>query len=179
MNECNELLQQCARGNHQAFKRLYELTSPRLYALCLRFLKKRELAEEILQEAFVKIWDNAWRYIPEKGAATTWMTTVVRNKALDKLRSLKNRPKEVDVVWESMEFASTELQPREILGLSQEAKQLHHCLNKLKTIQQECILLSFYEGYTHEELSQKLERPLGTIKAWIRRGLERIRKCMG
>ncbi len=174
-----DLLQRCAASRDQiAFKQLYEETSPKLLSLCIRLLQDKQLAEDVLQEGFIKIWEKADTYAPSKGKAMTWMATVVRNKALDKLRSLKTKAAETEIQYEGLEFASADLAPDSLENLSQDMKGLMDCLNKLKPAQRECILLSYYYGHTHQELSDKLEKPLGTVKAWIRRGLEDLRPCL-
>lgn len=173
-----ELLQKTAMGDQLAFKQLYEQSSPKLMSVCLRLMRTESLAEDVLQEGFIKIWDKADTYTPGKGKAMTWMSTVIRNKGLDKLRSLKTKPAETDIEYEGLEFASTELEPEALEDMSQDIQGLMVCLNKLKPDQKECILLSYYYGHTHQELADKLGKPLGTIKAWIRRGLEDLRPCM-
>ena len=173
-----ELLQKTAAGDQLAFKELYEKCSPKLMSLCLRLMQTEALAEDVLQEGFIKIWDKADSYTPGKGKAMTWMSTVIRNKGLDKLRSLKTRPIETEIQFEGLEFTSTDLTPDSQENMSQEMKGLMDCLDTLKPAQRECILLSYYYGHTHQELSEKLGKPLGTIKAWIRRGLEDIRPCL-
>ncbi|MEE9352433.1 MAG: sigma-70 family RNA polymerase sigma factor [Thiotrichaceae bacterium] len=176
----NELLIRCAspHRDQNAFKQLYESTSPRLYSLALGLLKNKGLAEEILQESFFKIWSSADSYHQSKGRAITWMATVTRNKALDKLRSLKVRPQETETVYEGIEFAAADLEPDNLTTVDQGLKQLMDCLDDLQTEQKECILMSYYHGYTHQELAVKMDKPLGTVKAWIRRGLEKIRVCL-
>ena len=178
MDNYDELLVRCAKQDAVAFQTLYKKTSPQMYSICLKILKNEALAEEVLQEAYVKIWNNAHRFIPSKGKARTWMATVVRNKTLDKLRSLKVRPIEVEVSYEGMEFASQQLNPEQFSHLSEDTQQLLHCLGQLKPEYKECVLLSYYYGHTHGEMAQQLQRPLGTVKAWIRRGLEKLRLCL-
>lgn len=177
-DECDALLMRCAQQDNEAFRRLYTQTSAKMYAICLRIVKQDQLAEDVLQEAYVKIWHSADQYTRQKGKAVTWMATVVRNKALDKLRSLKIRPQETDVSYESEEFASHDLAPDQLAHLSDDVQQLHQCLQQLKPIQREAILMAYYQGYTHEELSKAMQKPLGTIKAWVRRGLEKLRTCL-
>ncbi len=176
----NELLIRCAspHRDQSAFKQLYESTSPRLFSLALGLLKNKGLAEEILQESFFKIWSSADSYNQGKGKAITWMATVTRNKALDKLRSLKARPQETETVYEGVEFAAAGLEPDSLTTVDQGLKQLMKCLDDLQAEQKECILMSYYHGYTHQELAKKMDKPLGTVKAWIRRGLEKIRVCL-
>lgn len=173
-----ELLQKTATGDQLAFKKLYELTSPKLMSLCLRLMKTEALAEDVLQEGFIKVWEKAESYSSTKGKALTWMSTVIRNKGLDKLRSLKTKASETDIQYEGIEFASPDLKPDDLENLSQDVKGLLNCLDQLKPDQRNCILLSYYYGHTHQELAEKLDKPLGTIKAWIRRGLEEIRPCL-
>ena len=173
-----ELLHKAADGDQLAFKQLYEQCSPKLMSLCLRLMKTEALAEDVLQEGFIKIWEKADSFSPGKGKAMTWMSTVIRNKGLDKLRSLKTKAAETEIQYEGIEFSSTDMQPDQLSNMSDEVKGLMDCLDKLKPEQRECILLSYYYGHTHQELSKKLDRPLGTIKAWIRRGLEDIRPCL-
>lgn len=164
--------------DREAFKQLYELTSPRLFSLVLGLLKQRSLAEETLQEAYLKIWNSANTYHQGKGKAITWMATVTRNKALDKLRSLKARPQETETVYEGIEFTAPDLRPDSLTTVDEGLKSLMDCLEELQAEQKECILLSYYQGYTHQELAEKMDKPLGTVKAWIRRGLEKIRVCL-
>ncbi len=173
-----ELLQKTATGDQLAFKKLYEMSSPKLMSLSLRLMQTEALAEDVLQEGFIKIWDKADSYSPGKGKAMTWMSTVIRNKGLDKLRSLKTKAAETEIQYEGLEFASTDLEPDRLENLSQDVQGLMACLDRLKPDQRECILLSYYYGHTHQELADKLGRPLGTIKAWIRRGLEDLRPCL-
>jgi RNA polymerase sigma-70 factor (ECF subfamily) len=177
-DNCNELLLRCAQRDNIAFRKLYEVTSPRLYSVALRLLKKESLAEEILQEAFIKIWNSAGSYRVEKGKAITWMATITRNKALDKLRALKTRPQETETQYEGLDFISKDVQPDRLTGMDEELKQLINCLDELQPEQKECILMSYYYGHTHQELSDKLDRPLGTVKAWIRRGLAKLKLCL-
>ncbi len=173
-----ELLNKAANGDQLAFKQLYEQCAPKLMSLCLRLMKTQALAEDVLQEGFIKIWEKADSFSPGKGKAMTWMSTIIRNKGLDKLRSLKTKAVETEIQYEGLEFSSADMEPDKLANMSQDVKGLMDCLEQLKPEQRECILLSYYYGHTHQELSTKLDRPLGTIKAWIRRGLEDIRPCL-
>ncbi len=173
-----ELLQLCAQGDEKAFARLYSLTSPKLFSLCLRMLKSRQKAEEVLQEGYVKIWTRSATFDRSKASAMTWMTTVVRNRALDVIRSAKSRPVEVDMDYEGMDFAAHDLTPVDVAGMNWSAERVALCMKALKERQRQSILLAYYYGFTHEEISSKLEAPLGTVKAWVRRGIDRLRKCL-
>lgn len=173
------LLERCARGDERALEELYRRASPRLYGVCLRILRQESLAEEVLQEAFIKIWDHAGSYSRARGSGMTWMVSIARNRALDLLRSLRVRPEQVDVQYEGLEFAAEDPDPEEAAHLEDASRAVMDCLRQLKAEQRRCILLAYHHGHTHEELARLLETPLGTVKAWIRRGLERLRKCLG
>lgn len=179
MDLLNELLLRCGQKDAVAFRELYQHASPRLYALARRLLRDEALAEDVLQEGFVKIWSNAAQYSVDKGHALTWMSTIIRNQALDKLRLRKSRPELADEVeYETLEFASLELAPDTLSQLSEDTQHLLECMEQLKSEQRECIMQAFYYGYTHDELAIAMARPLGTIKAWIRRGLTQLRLCL-
>lgn len=179
MEPLNEWLIRSGRGDAAAFRQLYDATSPRLFALCKRLLRDEALAEDVLQEGFVKIWNHAGQFTASKASAMTWMTTIVRNQALDKLRQAQNRPAVADgVEYETLEFASLEPGPDALQQMGEDAQRLLHCIDQLKPEQRECILQAFYHGQTHEELAHTLRKPLGTVKAWIRRGLEQLRGCL-
>ena len=179
MEPLNDLLSRSGQGDAAAFRQLYNATSPRLFALCKRLLRDEALAEDVLQEGFVKVWHHAGQFVASKANAMTWMTTIVRNQALDKLRQAHSRPTVVDdVEYETLEFASLGPGPDALQQMGEDAHRLLHCLDQLKPEQRECILQAFYHGQTHEELAQTLAKPLGTVKAWIRRGLEQLRGCL-
>lgn len=172
------LLLRTAEGDRQAFAQLYKIASPRLFFVCQQILRREALAEEILQEGFIKIWNNAHRFDPQKAGAWTWMTSIVRNRALDLLRSLKSHPDAIETTYEGPDFASPSLGPQEQAELSADTQAILHCLEQLKDEQKHAILMAYYHGHTHAELSQQMGTPLGTVKAWIRRGMERLKQCL-
>jgi len=179
MQALNDLLIRSGRGDQQAFRQLYDAASPRLFALCRRLLRDEQLAEDALQEGFIKVWRHAASFAAEKAGAMTWMATIIRNHALDKLRQTPHPTQSLDdMEYETLAFASSDHQPDASLQLSHEAQRLMGCLEHLKPEQRECILQAFYHGDTHEQLADKLTKPLGTVKAWIRRGLEQLRGCL-
>jgi RNA polymerase sigma factor (sigma-70 family) len=165
----------------QAFRSLYDTTSSKLFGFALRILTKRELAEEVLQESFVSIWNNAGTYQASLAAPMTWMTTIVRNKAFDLLRRVDHAV-EIDAdtfdkdVMEAME--SSEPSPLASLQLTDDAKGLARCLTRLEGLHRQAIALAFYHDLSHSEVAEQLRLPIGTVKTWIRRGLERLRLCL-
>ncbi len=179
MEPLNDLLIRSGRGDKTAFRQLYDATSPRLFALCRRLLRDEQLAEDVLQEGFIKVWHHAASFAAEKAGAMTWMSTIIRNLALDKLRQMRHHTQSLDEIgYETLEFASSAPQPDALQQHSDDAQRLLRCLEHLKPEQRECILQAFYYGHTHEQLADKLTKPLGTVKAWIRRGLEQLRECL-
>ncbi len=173
-----ELLRLCARGDDKAFERLYQLTSPKLFSVCLKLMKTPHAAEDVLQDGFLKIWNNAASFNPERASSMTWMATVVRNRGLDVLRSKRSRPQEVETEYEGIDFSSTDPSPSDLAGVSMSAQRVHECMEQLQEKQRQSILMAYYYGHTHEEIAAHLEAPLGTVKAWVRRGVERLRKCL-
>lgn len=180
MQTLEDWLKLTAQGDAAAFKQLYQASSPRLYALCRRLMLNDHLAEDVLQEGFVKIWHHAAQFQPSKANAMTWMSTIMRNQALDKLRQVQTHPDHNSALDEEemLGLVSTELRPEQWHELSADTEQLWHCLEQLKPEQRESILAAFYHGHTHEQLAELLHKPLGTVKAWIRRGLEQLRGCL-
>ncbi|HWQ40203.1 MAG TPA: sigma-70 family RNA polymerase sigma factor [Burkholderiales bacterium] len=174
----SRLLARCALRDQRAFGELYRLTAPKLFAVALRITRRKAWAEEILQESFVNIWHHAQGYDAAKSAPMTWMTAVVRNRALDWLR----RPRESELGEVHEDFLNSVADetpgPDELLRQSADAARLADCMRQLSEEQQRTITLAFYYGLSHGELARKLERPLGTVKTWIRRGLERLRGCL-
>jgi RNA polymerase sigma-70 factor (ECF subfamily) len=177
LDPLEELLTAAGRGDRQAFTRLYNLSASRLLPIALRILRQREPAEEVLQEAYLTIWKKAGQYHPDRGRPLAWMATIVRNRAIDTLRSQNREPRSAASLDDLIEAGLGE-------ELAADApydhidSSLRGCLEKLQTKQQKAIVLAFYYGHTHEELASKLESPLGTVKSWVRRGLLELRECL-
>lgn len=169
------LLVATAGGDRSAFAQLYALSSPRLFGVVLRIVRRRDLAEDVLQEAYLRIWDHATDYRPERGAAAAWMGRIARNRALDWYRKQSRDPVQGPPEHSPEKPSMPELAWDQV---NAEGRQLKDCLGELEDPQRDCILLAFVEGYTHQELSRRLERPLGTVKSLIRRGLARLKSCI-
>ena len=176
-----ELLAAVARKDAAAFRDLYEATSSKLFGFALRILNKRELAEEVLQESYVSIWNSAAGYQPGLAAPMTWMTTIVRNRAFDTLRRT-DAVVEIDAdtfdkdVMTALE--SPDPSPLEALQMGADAKALAQCFSRLEGLHRQAIALAFYHDLSHSEVAEQMKLPLGTVKTWVRRGLERLRTCL-
>ncbi len=176
--QLSDLLAHCALRDQRAFATLYQLSSAKLFAVAVRITRRRDWAEEVLQEAFVNIWNHAAGYNSTKSAPMTWMTAIVRNRALDWLR----RPREVEIDDEHEELMASipdeSPGPEELLRRSLEVGELAECMKTLTEEQQRGITLAFFYGLSHAELAEQMRKPLGTVKTWIRRGLDRLKGCL-
>jgi RNA polymerase sigma-70 factor, ECF subfamily len=175
----NTLLGRCALRDRAAFSALYQVTSANLFGIALRIVKKRVWAEEVLQEAFVKIWSHASSYDANRGTPMTWMINVVRNQAFDMKRRADVRAELNSVpVDDDLLQGSDDANPAEQLAIDSQLARLQRCLGQLVEEQRRCMLLVYHEGYTLAEIATRLNFPLGTVKTWVRRGLMRVRECM-
>ncbi|OIN48222.1 RNA polymerase subunit sigma-70 [Pseudomonas azotoformans] len=169
------LLAQCALGNRRAFETLYRSVSPRLHGVALRFMGRPDLAEEVLQEAFVRIWYNASRYEAHLSAPMTWMVNITRNLAIDQLRKHREQP-----LAEGQQDALLDEAPsaHDQLDSERQARTLNRCLDTLDGMQRQSISVAYFQGLSCSELAEHLAAPLGSVKSWIRRGMERLRRCL-
>ena len=176
--QLSDLLARCSLHDQRAFATLYQLSSPKLFAVAIRITRRRDWAEDVLQEAFVNIWNHAAGYNSAKSAPMTWMTAIVRNRALDWLR----RPREVEIDEEHEQLIAAipdeSPGPEDLLRMSLQAGELAECMKVLTEEQQRSITLAFFYGLSHGELAEQMRKPLGTVKTWIRRGLDRLKSCL-
>jgi RNA polymerase sigma-70 factor (ECF subfamily) len=173
-----ELMARCALRDQRAFAELYRQTSAKLYGVAIRILRRQDWAEEVLQESFVNIWNHIADYSTSRSAPMTWMTAIVRNRALDWLRrpNLERGDEDYDLLVEALPDDAPG--PEALLGMSRDARALADCLKQLSGNQRQTIMLAYAHGLSHGELASHLKEPLGTVKTWIRRGLDRLRGCM-
>lgn len=169
------LIEAVARGSRPALKRLYELESGRLYGIALRIVRRPEIAAEVLQEAFIQIWQNAQSYSPERGPGGAWLTGIVRFRALDAVRK---HGREVLSGDPALGEAAFEPDIADRLDTQAEARVLHRCLGLLDDRQRRCVTLAFVDGFSHAEIAERLAAPLGSVKSWVRRGLLALRSCL-
>ncbi len=160
------LIARVAAGDRIAFRELYDASANRMFEAARRILGDAALAEDAVQDAYVRIWRHAAKFDPARGVALAWMGRIVRNTALDRL------PPERDMARiEDLEIADIPVEPADARVL--------HCLRKLPEQQSRALLLTYVHGLTNPELASHMDAPLGTVKAWIRRGAQSLRECMG
>ena len=169
-----------AQQDAGAFRQLYDATAAKLYGYALRILTRRELAEEALQDSFIAIWSHAGSYQAHLAAPMTWMTAIVRNKALDLLqrrgvREIDAAPFDAAVMEALRDPGAT---PIDSLLLSRQAKALAYCMSTLEGLQRQVVGLAFFHDLSHSQLAQELALPIGAVKTWIRRSLEKLKSCL-
>jgi RNA polymerase sigma-70 factor (ECF subfamily) len=164
-----------------AFRALYEASSSKLFGFALRIVHKRELAEEILQESYVAIWNNAANYQSHLAAPMTWMATIVRNKAFDQLRR-SDATVEIDADQFDGEVMNAlqdpQASPIEALQMSGDAKALAWCMSALEGAHRQVVALAYFHDLSHSEVAAQMKLPIGTVKTWIRRSLDKLRVCL-
>jgi RNA polymerase sigma-70 factor (ECF subfamily) len=167
-----------AAGDRDALAVLYGQTSPRLMAVLLRLLRRRDLAEDLLHDVYLRVWDRAGSYDPNRGSATGWLLAIARNAALDHCRQRRHQVECADDGIEPVGGASPP-DPAMLADASAEARALQACIERLEAEPRQCLTLAYYEGLTYDELARRLDRPVGTVKSWVRRSLGRLRQCLG
>ena len=174
-DELATMMESVAHGDRQAFARLYDRTSAKIYGICLRLLKSEAEAEDLLQDVYVTVWQKAERFDAAKASPITWLAVLARNKGIDRLRrrSTKSEPIEAAANVE----ADGPL-PFELVDRKQEAGRLSHCLDELEERPRAMIRAAFLDGATYPELAKREGVPLGTMKSWIRRAMQRLRGCL-
>jgi len=175
------LLARVALSDQRAFEEVYRLTGAHLYGVVLRIVRDKSIAEEILQESYVNVWHHAGTYDAARSQPLTWLTSIVRNRALD----LKRR-REIDTIAfdtgdedaPDMEYPSDGPTPVEMLISAADSRSVRDCVEALDGGTKQAIALAFFHGLSHGELAAHLREPLGTVKSWVRRGLEKLRRCL-
>ncbi|WP_210392490.1 sigma-70 family RNA polymerase sigma factor [Variovorax sp. PAMC 28711] len=180
--ELMALLDRVGRKDEAALRLLYDRTSPKLFGLALRVVRQRERAEDVLQEAFMTIWRVAGDYRSTLSPPMAWMGLIVRSRALDLLR--RRTADRAQLTQEFDEVLADTLEsdapnPVDTADASEQAWALHQCLSQLEGRQREVVSLAYLRDMSHGELAEQLKLPLGTVKTWIRRGIEKLRVCMG
>lgn len=164
-----------ARGDRAALRALYAAEAARLFGVCLRILRDRAAAADATQDTFLRIWDRADRFDPARGAARAWLAAIARHVALDLARA---RGRELPSDDPELGDAPVEDDPTAMLDATADATRLRACLEVLEEKNRRSILLAFVDGLSHAQIAARLETPLGTVKAWIRRGLASLKECL-
>ncbi len=185
--ELSTLLARAALGDRAAFAELYDRTSGHLFAVLLRVQRDRALAEDLLQEVYVSVWRAAGGFDAARSQPLTWLTSIARNRAIDSLRRAQAQPQTVSTTRDdpeddspdAVERAADEAPgPLELLGRACDVRQLTQCMDGLSATQRQSVALAFYDGLSYAEVADHLRQPLGTVKSWLRRALQSLKRCL-
>lgn len=170
------LLAGIARGEADRLAELYDLTSPKLYGLILRIQRDRSLAEDVLQDVYMRIWQAAGAYRPEAGPPMPWLVTIARHRAIDSVR----RKAEVQgpELESGEDWVARLIDPRDEAAAFQTREALVACLDRLEPLHRDCVVLAYCEGRSREELASHFDRPVNTIKTWLHRALAGLKTCL-
>lgn len=171
-----EALRLTGRGDKAAFELLYQATSLKLYGVIVRILGRGGMADEVLQEVYVRVWQRAGEYDPAGSSPITWMCTIARNRALDETKRKSMRS--LDEFPELLELPGDD-NPLADLEWDEDVRRLSACLDRLEPDKREIVSLVYYHGMTREEIATRIGRPAATVKTWLRRSLAQLKDCLG
>jgi RNA polymerase sigma-70 factor, ECF subfamily len=174
--ELDDVMRRVAQGDRAAFTILYSATSAKLYGIILRILKRRALADEVLQEVYVRIWNNAGNFDPARSSPITWMATIARNRALDEAR--KASPLSIEDVPAAFQIADPQMLASETLEIAGDLARLQACISALEPDKRDIVKLAYLEGLSREELASRFGHPVATIKTWLHRSLKQLKTCL-
>ncbi len=174
--EIEDYILRCSLGDREAFLLLYRATSAKLFGVCLRVLGNKAEAEDVLQDAFVKIWQNSDKYQVNGLSPMTWLITVTRNLSIDRVRARKitqgQGAEDPDVLM------SEDPGPEELAIASSDRAQILECMQELDSDRADAVRLAYLEGETYQELATRFAVPLNTVRTWLRRSLIKLRECL-
>ena len=174
--ELERLMSAVAEGDREAFAALYRATSAKLYGVVLRILRRRDLADEVIQETYVRIWNNAAVFDPARASPITWMVTIARNRALDEVR--RATPLAIDTTPEAFDVADDSMLASERVELASDLARLKACLDGLELERRDIVRLAYLDGLSRDELGARFGHPPGTIKTWLHRSLKQLKACL-
>ena len=172
-----QALARAGRGDRAALREVYNLTSAKLFGVCLRICQEREAAEDVLQDVYLKVWTRAGRFDANRASPITWLCTIARNAAIDWRRSTRT-PAMLDEAAAAEVPDADPLAP-ELLDAAQSQARIFMCLEALDERPRSAIRAAFYDGLSYPQLAERMMVPLGTMKSWVRRGLLQLKACLG
>ena len=176
LEEIETLIDRVALGERAAFSALYDATSGKLLGVCLRILRDRAGAEDAMQDAYVKVWKNADRYRANGLSPMTWLITIARNTAIDRLRRQRDASADIDVISDTMPALGAG--PEGAAIAASEARRIVGCLEELPEDRREAVRGCYLGGLSYGDLAEKFGVPLNTMRTWLRRSLLSLRECM-
>lgn len=174
-DDIGHLIARCALKDRMAFERLYDATSAKLFGVTLRLLRNRSEAEDAMQDVYVKIWAHADRFGTGKQSPMAWLIVVTRNHCIDLIRARKPSATDIDEVFDLSDGAKS---PEESAINSSEGERITKCLSELDSQKAEAVHAAYVDGYNYQELADRYEIPLNTMRTWLRRSLLSLRECL-
>ncbi|WP_238364896.1 sigma-70 family RNA polymerase sigma factor [Mesobacterium pallidum] len=177
LEEIEDWIARCALGDRAAFSSLYDATSAKLFGVCLRVLKHRGEAEECLQDVYIRIWRKADRYAVTGHSPMTWLITVARNLAIDRLRARRPDAGAEDIA-DRRDLSAPGPSPEAAVIAGSEARRIAGCMNELDEDRADAVKGAYLDGDTYQELAERHGVPLNTMRTWLRRSLQKLRECL-
>jgi len=172
-----DALRRVADRDRAGLQTTYRLTSAKLFGVCLRILHERAEAEDVLQEVYLTVWQKAGDFDPARASPMTWLITIARNKAIDRLRA-GGQGRRMEPIDAAAEIADAAPLAEDLLADNEANARLKTCLGGLAAHEQNALRGAFFDGNTYEELAARMNVPLGTMKSWIRRALQKLKACL-
>lgn len=174
------LMRLIAQSQENALSELYDRYRNLVYSMALNVVSDPAVAEEITQDVFIRVWDNAGIYQAERAKVVTWMASLTRHRSIDVLRSLKVRPEGHSIPWDTGEgelstYGANPNHVEQEVEISQKRQRIRHALSTLPEEQREVLAYAYFQGYTHREIAEVLKQPIGTIKTRIRLAMQKLR----
>jgi len=179
--DLHKLLARIVLRDRVALRALYDAVAPSLFGVAIRIVNRRDRAEEVLQDAFINIWNKAAGYDSSASAPMTWMTAIVRNRALDELRRETRYVAESlddEALGSARDVEDSRPDPSELLERAADSLRIRACLDAIEGPQRQCLALAYYHGLSHSELAKHLGSPIRSVKVWLRRGLQKMKRCL-
>lgn len=169
------LLGRIALKDRDAFSGLYRETGPKLFAVCIRMLRDRVEAEDALQEVFVRIWQRADTFAGTGASPMAWLCSIARHHCIDRLRVGRRPPSTLD---EASDVADPGLNPEAAVMLASDGKRIDRCMEQLESERAQAVRYAYVEGLSYQELADRFDVPLNTMRTWLRRSLLKLRECL-
>lgn len=170
------LIARIAEGDRAAFEPLFRATSAKLYGIVLRILRRREVADEVIQDVYVRIWQRAGDFDPMRASPITWMAVIARNRAIDEARRAG-----VPTVSDEAAVMAVPDPGRsavETIAHGEDLRRLAGCIDEIDAPRGNLVRMAYLDGLSRQELAARLGQPVGTIKTWLHRSLKQIRDCL-
>ena len=175
-HDLTDAISRVAAGDRVAFRTVYAATCVKLYGIVVRILGRRDLAEDVMQDVYVRVWQRAGDFDAASGSPITWLATIARNLALDEVK--RKTASSLEDFPEILQRSSSD-DPSANQERNEELRRLHTCLDGLGQERREVVLLAYHYGMTRAEISNRFGRPVATVKTWLRRSLAQLRDCLG